>query len=232
MREAIMAETNQCDVQEYGAATEITFGLGRGSHYALQNYVLRDILLGQWKCVSCGELTAPMMKYSDLTVPVFRMPGCDGCGNTTPNDDDMLFEYVEPEAIDQELGLIGHIDGIYLNEDGEKCIPDFKNLGNWSYKQFRYNIYPDYKIQMAAYYILFGIKNIGLLCISRDKPKECYELPMEPDEQMIRLVKEICVLSHMGVIDGVDAIKDNPKAYRCQEHCIFKEQCPNPNTKL
>ena len=80
--------------------------VGKALHYVHQNGLARsNRLWGRWKCArpSCGRVRKP------ISVHPGNRP-CTRCQNTT-------WEYEELKVEDDEIGLRGHVDGVFLFDD-------------------------------------------------------------------------------------------------------------------
>lgn len=130
--------------------------IGTVVHSVVQNYLARSgKFLATWKCKVCGNLRKVSMDNM--------------CCDTPMQYREVLIKY---------KGVVGHIDAIYLDANGDYWILDYKTTSVSMAKKKASNPGVSYQEQIEAYALMlklqYGIKVKGVLLmfIKRDSPRE------------------------------------------------------------
>jgi CRISPR/Cas system-associated exonuclease Cas4 (RecB family) len=94
-----------------GLRLQSIFDEGHAIHHKWQNWFREmDVLLGEWKCLVCHEITEGISVMQ-----------CEHCGA-------MVLEYNEVTLKDESLRIQGHTDG-WIRGIGEDCLIEIKSIG-------------------------------------------------------------------------------------------------------
>ena len=147
-----------------------------------------------------------------------RIESCRKQGKVVDKYFKPLFQ--ELKVSDEELGLRGFIDAVYINpKDDELILIDYKS------GKFRPENYDDYRFELCVYAELLNnsgktdekVKYIGILFVDADK-LFFEELKQETIEKMYNTIK--------NVREKMGAKNYKPKKNKYCYFCNFKKECP------
>lgn len=190
---------------------QMTFDIGHGFHYIVQNKWLKDLLIGNWRCVACG-------KYHNWS----RVPKkCMACSADTG------FEYMELSFDGKDGYLItGHPDGVLEYPNGKKVLLELKTTNSAYFKYILDSGKPlsDHMDQIMIYMWFLDVKEAAVVYFSKDDSKlRIFNIDFD-QERLNKLLKKI------DVIKG--GIRTNlvPTRYVCDSiSCARAKRCPVKN---
>lgn len=229
-REVLMAKHSVATIRAIDSDLMLTFALGTGMHYAIQNEILAPtgILEGQWRCLSCNSVVgkSTSKQAADMiSARVKRPDQCESC-----NGNKFLFEEYSFE--DHELGLSGHPDGL-LDLPAISTGPillEVKSMAESQVWKIKTAPAVDHVVQVHGYMLLSGLSTAIILYWIKGVHgvKALREFIVERDEMLILRLKETLaqVRSGLQTLDAseIPRVCANSQCSRA-EACPVKNQC-------
>ena len=193
---------------------------GHALHWALQNLILGPlgVLLGAWRCQSCGKLYRHSEEGVDDTESVSFTPRPEKCSCS----EDANFIYHEQWLKNSEYRVSGHPDGFLMlpNRTGYGVF-EAKSIGQlWKVKNAPQL---DHVIQVQCYMWLTGLQwSVILYWHKSGKGFDSFiEHFVERDEDTITQIKSVLLDLQYGLKDG-----KLPKRICVNDWCDKAKDCP------
>jgi len=215
--------------QEFGSMFVTAVRIGNDFHTWYQDEVLgrMGILYGRWKCRECEHI--PEERNGNKRYTMHDVRECPSCGAENPAPEDRanksLWEYVEDEYINEELGISGHKDGTIFH-NGKFKLFELKTSNQNYFNKFKKNGPPEnYADQMQMYMEIFE-HDEGILLYQNKNTfgKAMMELKRDQDrfKFLVGKVEEFRTGMNTGILpERLCVKKDCPRA----KECPVVEQC-------
>lgn len=182
---------------------QLTFDMGKGVHWTLQNNVLPqlDVLVGEWRCRVCGRV------YGGPDQLIHRPKRCTYGNCVAPPEqqaDESSFEYVEQFYQDHEYRVQGHPDGFLEMPEVEGLgVLEAKSASDFAFKKIK--DVPDFGhvIQVQTYLWLTGLKWGIILYWNKGAWKDpVVQHFIERDDDAIESIKQLVLRIRAGLKTG------------------------------
>ena len=197
---------------------DFIFSIGHKLHDIVQE-VLADILLGNWKCISCSKV------FGDNEL-IKKPKICDygDCKSTE-------FEYYEVTLLDEENGIGGHPDGV-IEIDREKVLLEFKTCNEQVYTSLSFKgPSKSYIMQVNIYMSRLALTTAFIVYINKNN-SDMKEFVIKRDEDLIYDVLKMAKSIKEGIQTGElpeRTVCDSIDSYRAKR-CPVKKICFGVNS--
>lgn len=219
-REEVLAGlTGTVRYDEVTPDEQMTYGVGSGWHFVMQNEFLgpHGILFGKWDCWGCHKI------YGEDMRPARRPKVCERCGGDR-------FLYEEIFLKNDEYKISGHPDGI-IELDRRKRVLELKSINENGFKN-RVDMAPDpnHVIQINLYLWLTGLRD-GLIVYQNKngyglRGLRAYEVDYDQDlvSSMLSTISTVRHCLRTGNLPPRLIACDRPGAARVKE-CPLGKRC-------
>lgn len=190
--------------ERISAALSRTFKFGRLYEKFFRDELLGDsgLLLGKWKCRVCDYTT-----IDDSTKP----KECGVCGA-------IVFDYVEDDLVDKELGIGGHPDGKLLWEN-RRYLLELKTTNSFNFSKVLQTPMEHHVAQMQIYMNMLKM-DVGLAWyFNKDTSQDiCHEVQYDENQVKVLLEKPRQYRSYLSTGELPERIcfnASNPRANKC-----------------
>jgi len=227
-REVLMAKHSIATVRAIDSDLMLTFALGTGMHYALQNEILAPtgILVGQWQCLGCATVVGKSNSTQAAEIIAARVKRPEHCESCNGNK----FLFQEYSFEDHELGLSGHPDGLLdLPEiSTEPILFEAKSMAESQTWKIKTAPIVDHVVQVHGYMLLSGLSTAIILYWIKGVHgiKGLREFIVQRDEMLILRLRETLAQVRVG-LQTLDA-SEIPRVCS-NSQCSRAEACPVKN---